>query len=121
MVQLIESIIQSIVFGTLKQRQELLEQNQTQIERIGQLEEDHERFKRESSEQQDEKFLQLQAQFNVLKCEKRLSSEVDIEHAKNMLLSYHTSEDEAVRKNSLRVLYKALDFSEEEQTQFNES
>ena len=106
-MKLVEHLFQNTIAVTLSTNQDL-------GKRIKDLEEEHEKFKHVSSEQSDEKLIQLQAQFNVLKCAKKLSSEVDVEHVKNMLLSYHTSEDEAVKKNSLRVLFKALDFSDEE-------
>jgi len=106
-MKLIEHLFQNTIAVTLATNQDL-------GKRIKDLEEEHEKFRNVSSEQSDEKLIQLQAQFNVLKCEKTLSSEVGVEHVKNMLLSYHTSEDEAIKKNSLRVLFKALDFSDEE-------
>lgn len=46
---------------------------------------------------------------------------MDVEHVKNMLMMYHTSKDEDVRTNSLKVLHKALYFSEEEQRLFIEA
>ena len=62
----------------------------------------------------------MQAQFNVQKCEKTLSSEVDIEHIKNMLVRYYSSPEADVRANALKVLFKALDFSDEEKKVFNQ-
>ena len=66
----------------------------------------------------DERALQMQAQFNVQKCEKTLSSDVDLEHVKNMLLRFYRSPEADVRSNALKVLCKALEFSEEEKAVF---
>ena len=63
----------------------------------------------------------MQAQFNVVQCDKKLTSTIDVEHIKNMFLSYHKVTDESVKANALKVLFKALEMSPEEQKAFNEN
>ena len=63
----------------------------------------------------------MQAQFNVVECEKKLTNTIDVEHIKNMFLSYHKVSDESVKANALKVLFKALELSAEEQKTFNEN
>ena len=63
----------------------------------------------------------MQAQYNVVECEKKLTSTIDVEHIKNMFLSYHKVTDESVKANALKVLFKALELSPDEQRIFNES
>jgi len=50
----------------------------------------------------------------VLKCEKQLSQDVDIEHVRNVFMSYSTTEDETIRQSSLKVLFKALNLTDED-------
>ena len=63
----------------------------------------------------------MQAQFNVTQCEKKLDKTIDVEHIKNMFLSYHKVTDESVKANALKVLFKALELSPDEQRIFNEN
>ena len=62
----------------------------------------------------------MQAQFNVVSCEKKLTSTIDVEHIKNMFLSYHKVADESVKANALKVLFKALELTPDEQRKFHE-
>ena len=64
--------------------------------------------------QTEDQILQLQAKHNVLKCQKQLSQDIDIEHLRYVFMSYHTNLDEAIKQNSLKVLFKALSISDEE-------
>ena len=46
---------------------------------------------------------------------------MDIEHVRNVFMSYSTTEDDAIRQSSLKVLFKALGLSDEEKETFQKS
>ena len=60
----------------------------------------------------------MQAKFNVIKCETQLTSTIDVEHIRNMFLSYFKSTDPSVRDNTMKVLLKALEVPKEDQEMF---
>ena len=63
---------------------------------------------RQTEAKQVEMLYQMQAKFNVAKCEKKLTSGIDVEHIKNMFLRFVNSDDPGVKANALKVLFKAL-------------
>lgn len=56
----------------------------------------------------------MKAKMNVDKCEEKLSSIIDVEHIRNMFFAYYSSTDPAIKANTLKVLFKALEVSEDE-------
>ena len=57
----------------------------------------------------------MQAEYNVKKCQENLTSNMDIEHIRKQFLSYYKSDNDMEKVCTLKVLFKALQVSEEEQ------
>ena len=115
---LIRDVVNQLLQNMTQQNQIIEEKDEhldKRVQEIKELQVQHEQNLKAVEQRADERIVQLQASFNVNKCETQLTSSIDAEHIKNMFLRYtNEEEEESIRSAALKVLFKSLAFSSDE-------